>query len=44
MRNADPMDVIFDILIDDGGYTEVSVFAMDESDVALALKQPWTSI
>ncbi len=43
-RNADPMDVIFDTLIDDGGFTEVSVFAMDESDVALALKQPWTSI
>jgi dihydroorotase/N-acyl-D-amino-acid deacylase len=43
-RNADPMDVIFDILTDDGGFTEVSVFAMDESDVALALKQPWTSI
>jgi N-acyl-D-amino-acid deacylase len=43
-RNADPMDVIFDILINDGGFTEVSVFAMDESDVALALKQPWISI
>jgi len=39
-RNADPMDAIFDILTDDGGFTEVSVFAMDESDVALALKQP----
>ncbi len=43
-RNADPMDVIFDTLIEDGGFTEVSVFAMDEADVALALQQPWTSI
>lgn len=40
----DAMDTIFDILIDDGGFTEAAVFAMDESDVALALKQPWTSI
>ena len=43
-RHADPMDTIFDILIEDGGYTYASVFAMDEHDVALALKQPWTSI
>jgi N-acyl-D-amino-acid deacylase len=43
-KNADPMDALFDILIEDAGYTYASVFAMDESDVALALKQPWTSI
>ena len=43
-RNADPMDTIFDILIEDAGYTYASVFAMDEHDVALALKQPWTSV
>ncbi|HET9400298.1 MAG TPA: D-aminoacylase [Candidatus Acidoferrales bacterium] len=43
-RHADPMDTIFDILIEDAGYTYASVFAMDEHDVALALKQPWTSI
>lgn len=43
-RHSDPMDTIFDILIEDAGYTYASVFAMDEHDVALALKQPWTSI
>src|SRR5262249_10760990 len=43
-RNADPMDVIFDTLIDDGGFTEVSVFTMDATCVALALSHPWTSI
>ena len=43
-RNADPMDALFDILIEDAGYTYASVFAMDEADVALALKQPWTSV
>lgn len=43
-RHTDPMDTIFDILIEDAGYTYASVFAMDEHDVALALKQPWTSI
>ena len=41
---SDAMDTIFDILIEDGGFTNVAVFAMEESDVALALKQPWTSI
>jgi N-acyl-D-amino-acid deacylase len=40
----DAMDTIFDILIDDAGFTEAAVFAMDEKDVALALKQPWVSI
>jgi N-acyl-D-amino-acid deacylase len=41
---SDAMDTIFDILIADGGFTNVAVFAMDENDVALALKQPWTSV
>jgi N-acyl-D-amino-acid deacylase len=40
----DAMDTIFDILIEDAGFTEAAVFAMDEKDVALALKQPWVSI
>lgn len=44
MWNKDPKDAIMDILIQDNAYTEVSVFGMQETDVALALKQPWVSI
>jgi N-acyl-D-amino-acid deacylase len=44
MWGKDPKDTIFDILIQDDAYTFVSVFGMQESDVALALKQPWVSI
>src|ERR1700733_8129564 len=40
----DPKDALFDILIQDDAYTYVSVFGMQESDVALGLKQPWVSI
>ena len=42
--NEDPMDTLFDILIQDKGFTECAVFGMSESDVALALVQPWVSI
>jgi N-acyl-D-amino-acid deacylase len=42
--NKDPMDALFDLLIEDQGYTGVAVFGMSEDDVALALQQPWTSI
>jgi N-acyl-D-amino-acid deacylase len=42
--NSDPIDTIFDILLADNGNTQVSVFAMSEPDVELALKQPWVSI
>ncbi len=40
----DPIDTVFDILIEDEAFTEVAMFAMSEADVALALKQPWTSV
>src|SRR4029077_21184926 len=40
----DPMDALFDLLIDDGALTEVAVFGMSEPDVLLALEQPWTSV
>ena len=43
-QKKDPIDVICDILADDHAETEVSVFGMQESDVELALKQPWVSI
>ena len=42
--NKDPMDTLFDLLIEDNAFTEVAVFGMSEPDVALALQQPWVSI
>src|SRR5437868_10412476 len=39
----DPMDALFDFLIDDNAFTGVAVFGMSEPDVALALQQPWVS-
>ena len=43
-RKSDPVDALFDVLIEDKAYTEVAVFGMAEPDVALALDQPWVSI
>lgn len=40
----DPIDTIFDLLIEDQAFTSVAVFGMSEPDVALALQQPWVSI
>ena len=42
--NKDPIDTVFDVLIEDQAFTEVAMFAMSEDDVALALKQSWVSI
>jgi N-acyl-D-amino-acid deacylase len=42
--NEDPMDALFDILIQDKAFTECAVFGMSEPDVALALQQPWVSV
>src|SRR2546429_1336792 len=42
--NKDPMDTIFDLLIQDDAFTSVAVFGMSEPDVVLALQQPWVSI
>ncbi|HEY2397136.1 MAG TPA: D-aminoacylase [Rudaea sp.] len=44
MWHKDAIDTIFDFLIKDKAGTYVTVFGMDESDVALALQQPWVSI
>jgi N-acyl-D-amino-acid deacylase len=41
--NKDPMDALFDILIQDAS-TEVAVFGMSQPDVTLALQQPWVAI
>jgi N-acyl-D-amino-acid deacylase len=40
----DPMDSLFDLLIEDSALTQVAVFGMSEPDVVLALEQPWTSV
>src|SRR5262245_9863595 len=42
--NKDPIDTIFDLLIEDNAFTYVAVFGMSEADVALALTQPWVSV
>ena len=42
--NKDPMDTIFDLLIQDDAFTSVAVFGMSEPDVVLALQRPWVSI
>jgi N-acyl-D-amino-acid deacylase len=44
LRHQDPLDALFDILIEDHAFTSVAVFGMDEADIALALKQPWVAI
>ncbi len=42
--NKDPMDTLFDLLIEDHALTSVAVFGMSEPDVSLALQQPWVSV
>jgi N-acyl-D-amino-acid deacylase len=44
LRGKEPIETLFDLLIEDHGYTEVAVFGMSEPDVALALGEPWVSI
>ncbi len=43
LRSKDPMDTLFDLLIDDV-LAEVAVFGMSEPDVTLALQQPWVAV
>jgi N-acyl-D-amino-acid deacylase len=42
--NKDPMDALFDLLVEDHALTSVAVFGMSEPDVLLALQQPWVSL
>ena len=42
--SKDPLDTIFDLLIQDNAFSYVAVFGMSEEDVALALVQPWVSV
>lgn len=43
LQNKDPMDVLFDILVQDPS-AEVAVFGMSQPDVTLALQQPWVAV
>lgn len=43
-RGTDPINTLFDILVEDEAFTECAVFGMAEPDILLALQQPWTSI
>jgi len=42
--HKDAMDALFDLLVEDKGFTACAVFGMSEPDVALALQQPWVSV
>ena len=42
--HEDPIDALCDLLIKDKAFTEVAVFGMSQSDVTLALQQPWVSL
>ncbi len=42
-RGKDPMDTLFDLIVEDNAKSAVAVFAMSEPDVALAAVQPWVS-
>ncbi len=44
IMNQDPMDALFDLLIEDKAFTDCAVFGMSEPDVLLALQQPWVSV
>src|SRR4030095_2435683 len=43
-QGKDPTDTRVDLLVQDDAYTYVAVFGMSESDVSLALAQPWVSV
>jgi N-acyl-D-amino-acid deacylase len=42
--HKDPIDALFDLLIEDKAFTSCAVFGMSEPDVLLTLQQPWVSV
>jgi dihydroorotase/N-acyl-D-amino-acid deacylase len=44
LQHKDALEALFDLLIDDNGFTRGVSFGMDEKDIVLALRQPWVSI
>jgi N-acyl-D-amino-acid deacylase len=43
-RGGNPADVLFDVLLEEGGSVPTVFFHHSEPDMQLILKQPWTSI
>jgi N-acyl-D-aspartate/D-glutamate deacylase len=43
-RGGDPVEVLFDVLIDENGTVPTVFFHHSEADMQLVMKQPWTSI
>jgi N-acyl-D-amino-acid deacylase len=43
-RGGDPVDVLFDLLVEEGGSVPTVFFHHSEQDMQLVLKQPWTSV
>ena len=43
-RGGDPVDVLFDLLVEEQGSVPTVFFHHSEPDMQLVLKQPWTSI
>jgi N-acyl-D-aspartate/D-glutamate deacylase len=43
-RGGDPVDVLFDVLVEEGGSVPTVFFHHSEPDMQMVLKQPWTSI
>jgi dihydroorotase/N-acyl-D-amino-acid deacylase len=44
LRGQQPIQALLDIIVEDNGFTSCAVFGMSQSDVTLALIQPWVSI
>ena len=44
MRNEDPYDAAFDIIIADHGNTGAMYFSFDETALRMAMKEPWVSV
>ena len=44
LRNEDPYDAAFDILIADHGNTGAMYFSFDETALRMAMKEPWVSV
>jgi N-acyl-D-aspartate/D-glutamate deacylase len=43
-RGGDPVEVLFDVLLEENGSVPTVYFHHSETDMQLAMKQPWTSI
>jgi len=44
MMNKDPLEAAFDLIVQSRDNTDAVYFSMNESDVKLAMRQPWVSV